>query len=82
MRAALGPQVGDGNVQVNVFFGTVRAGLRPGAYLEQVRRIAPPVLLGRDEELAELSRFCLDASARRYAWWEVGVAVDVRAAPA
>jgi hypothetical protein len=35
------------------------AGLRPGAYLEQMRRIAPLELLGRDEEFAKLVRFCL-----------------------
>ena len=40
------------------------------AYLEQVRRIAPPVLVGRDEELAELARFCLDPGGGVYAWWQ------------
>lgn len=33
------------------------------AYLEQVRRIAPERLLDRDEELAELASFCLEAVA-------------------
>ena len=47
-------------------------GLRPGAYLEQVRRIAPPQLLGRGEELAELARFCLDEGAGPYSWWRAG----------
>ena len=37
-------------------------GLPPirSAYLEQVRRIAPAELLGRDDELAELAAFCTD----------------------
>ena len=41
------------------------------AYLEQVRRIAPPDppgLIGRERELAELARFCLDPEGG-YAWW-------------
>lgn len=32
---------------------------RPSAYLRQVQRIAPPELVGRDDELAELTTFCL-----------------------
>ena len=42
------------------------------AYLEQVRRIAPPDppgLIGREEELAELARFCLDSDGASCAWW-------------
>ena len=42
-------------------------------YLEQVRRIAPPDppgLVGREEELAELARFCLQPDARPYAYWQ------------
>jgi hypothetical protein len=60
------------NVQVNFFAGAVRARLRPDAYLEQVRRIAPPWLLGRDRELAELARFCLGTDAAPYVWWQAG----------
>jgi hypothetical protein len=67
-----GAQVGDGNFQLNVFTGAVRARLRPDAYLEQVRRIAPPQLIGRDTELAELARFSLDPGTARYAWWRAG----------
>ncbi|ALO10481.1 hypothetical protein AQF52_4887 [Streptomyces venezuelae] len=37
------------------------------AYLEQVRRIAPPELLGREEELAELAAFC--RTGHGYTWW-------------
>jgi Trypsin-like peptidase domain len=38
------------------------------AYLEQVRDIAPDVLIGRDGELAEWAEFC--AGPDRYAWWQ------------
>jgi hypothetical protein len=37
-------------------------------YVEQVRRIAPPELVGRTSELAELAEFCADPSSR-YVWW-------------
>jgi hypothetical protein len=72
LRGAQGVQVGDGGVQLNFFTRAVRAGLRPDAYLEQVRRIAPPELLGRDGELAELARICLSADAGPYVWWRAG----------
>ena len=65
-------QIGDPNVQFNLFAGTVRARLRLDAYLEQVRRIAPPELVGRHGELAELTRFCVAAGAGPYAWWQAG----------
>lgn len=42
------------------------------AYLAQVRRIAPPELVGRDAELDELARFCLDEQAGTYVWWQAG----------
>jgi lipopolysaccharide biosynthesis regulator YciM len=39
-------------------------------YREQVQRIAPPRLVGRDAELTELAAFCTDpATAGSYAWW-------------
>ncbi|GIG93169.1 hypothetical protein [Plantactinospora endophytica] len=38
-------------------------------YLEQVRRIAPPELLDREAELAELTAFCTEAGRGPYAWW-------------
>ena len=38
------------------------------AYLAQVRDIAPDVLVGRDEELAELVAFC--AGPDTYQWWQ------------
>lgn len=43
------------------------------AYLEQIRRIAPPDppgLIGREEELAGLARFCLQPDGGPYAWWQ------------
>ena len=70
-----GTQIGAGNVQFNLFAEAQRTGLRPGAYLEQVRRIAPPYppgLRDRDAELAELGRFCLDAGGPCYVWWQAG----------
>jgi len=39
------------------------------AYWEQVRRIAPPELLGRETELAALTAFCTADSGPSYAWW-------------
>ena len=70
LREAQGAQVGDGNRQYNFFVGAPGEGPRPGVYLEQVRRIAPPELAGREAELAELAAFCLDPGAGPYAWWQ------------
>ena len=51
----------------------VRSLRLPSAYLRQVERIAPPALLGRDNEVAELADFCLNPTAEQgwgqYAWW-------------
>ena len=41
-------------------------------YLEQVRRIAPLVLSGREGELAALAEFCLEPSRGSYVWWQAG----------
>jgi hypothetical protein len=44
-------------------------------YLRQVERIAPPDppgLIGREAELAELIRFCVDPDRGPYAWWQAG----------
>ncbi|MEU7122369.1 hypothetical protein [Streptomyces zaomyceticus] len=54
--------IGDGN---QVVFGT-GAPVR-SAYRKQVRRIAPPELVGREEELAELAAFCRTGDG--YRWW-------------
>jgi hypothetical protein len=40
------------------------------AYLEQVRDIAPDMLIGRDAELAEWAEFC--AGTETHAWWQAG----------
>ena len=40
------------------------------AYREQVERIAPDKLVGRETELAELAAFCTASSGCRYAWWQ------------
>lgn len=40
------------------------------AYPKQVRRIAPQALLGREEELGELARFCLEPERGPYVWWQ------------
>ncbi|MFF6837931.1 hypothetical protein ACFY8X_03930 [Streptomyces tanashiensis] len=47
------------------------------AYWEQVRRIAPDRLVGREAELAELAAFCLAQGAGpdsgpAYTWWRAG----------
>lgn len=39
------------------------------AYLEQVRRTAPPRLVGRDDELHQLDRFCTAPHGEQYVWW-------------
>ena len=41
-------------------------------YLQQVGRIAPAKLIGREPELAELSRFCLEPDRGPYVWWQAG----------
>ena len=38
-------------------------------YLSQVRRIAPEQLLGREEELEYLSKFCTQPVVESYLWW-------------
>lgn len=40
------------------------------AYLQQVKRIAPPDLIGRKAELAELAGFCLEPDRGSYVWWQ------------
>lgn len=40
-------------------------------YDQQLARIAPPELIGRDAELAELATFCTTTAANgTYAWWQ------------
>ena len=59
--------VSTGHNAVNIQIG----GALPPAqslYLHQVRRIAPPRLLGREAELVELAAF-FPESTREYRWW-------------
>jgi hypothetical protein len=56
---------------VLVYLAPTPVAARSG-YLEQVKRIAPPQLRGRDAELAELAGFCLDADRGSYVWWRAG----------
>ena len=54
---------------------TTRQPMARSAYLEQVRRIAPPSrpgLIDRDAEMADLAKFCLDPEGASYAWWQAG----------
>ncbi|MGH3730933.1 MAG: hypothetical protein ACRDTU_19595, partial [Micromonosporaceae bacterium] len=42
------------------------------AYLPQVEQIAPPELLDREPELAELAAFCTAPDQGPYGWWRAG----------
>lgn len=56
-----------------VIYGDVHVGSAPmarSAYLKQVRRIAPPLLEGRETELAELAAFCAATDGCPYMWWQ------------
>ncbi|GAA3506969.1 hypothetical protein [Streptomyces showdoensis] len=64
---ARGVQIGDGGVQTNVFV-TAAPAVR-SAYAHQVRAIAPPALLDRRPELAELAAFCTGPGDGGYLWW-------------
>ncbi|MET8760162.1 hypothetical protein [Lentzea sp. NPDC004782] len=64
--AVSGPvtQIGTVHGDVNLLTGApVRT-----RYRLQVKRIAPPELIDREDELAELAEFCTSASGT-YAWW-------------
>jgi len=67
-----GLQVGDGNLQVNVYGGTAPRPKRGWVqYRENILDIAPSGgLLDRVAELAELSDFC--SSGDSYLWWQGG----------
>ena len=62
------------NGNVTIHQGQSPVALWPvrSAYTQQVKRIAPPELLGRDAELAELASFCLEDSRGPYVWWQAG----------
>jgi tetratricopeptide (TPR) repeat protein len=58
---------------VNVFLSGPGPLVTPrSAYLAQLARIAPPELMGREAELAELAGFCLDEARGPYVWWQAG----------
>ncbi|MEV7009682.1 hypothetical protein [Streptosporangium sp. NPDC051022] len=59
---------GVNNGDINLFSAPAPAAR--SAYRQQVRRIAPRRLLGRDGELAELAAFCTAADERAFAWWQ------------
>ncbi|MFE9449609.1 hypothetical protein [Streptomyces sp. NPDC006739] len=44
-------------------------GAVPSCYREQVRRIAAPDLVGREEDMADLAMFCTAPNAGPYGWW-------------
>ncbi len=72
-HAETGGIANTGNLTINYHqpFGVV-AGRRPD-YRLQVRQLAPPRLIGRGRELAELEEFCtadLDHAIGPYRWWQ------------
>jgi tetratricopeptide (TPR) repeat protein len=73
-RRVRAPQVGGGGSTDREAVTQVSPPLSArSAYLEQVRRIAPPEppgLVGRQVELGELARFCLEQDSDPYAWWQ------------
>ena len=62
--------IGIGSVRGNVTvqLAAARAGVR-SAYRQQVQRIAPTELLGRQAELGELAGFCTEPARGPYVWW-------------
>lgn len=68
--------VGVGSAEnVTIYQGLPGVVAARSAYLQQVRRIAPPDppgLIGREAELAELAGFCLQPDRGPYVWWRAG----------
>ena len=67
--------IGIGHARDVYVFQIASLAVARSAYLEQVRRIAPPDppgLRDRDADMAELARFCLDPDSPPYAWWQAG----------
>ncbi|WP_406628965.1 hypothetical protein [Amycolatopsis sp. WGS_07] len=66
----LGPVTGGKVVQVG-HADTVYAAAPPARsrYRHWVRQVAPPELIGRAGELAELAEFCTDPAGPDYVWW-------------
>ncbi len=56
-----------------IVYGDVRVGRQPAVrsgYREQVRRIAPEILVGREAELRQLAAFCTADEGTPYVWWQ------------
>ncbi|MFJ8658056.1 hypothetical protein [Streptomyces sp. NPDC093795] len=60
-----------GNVVIgeNIRIGVPEPTAVRSGYREQVRRIEPAELVGREEEPAELAAFCRADSGPAYVWW-------------
>ncbi|MHA6762180.1 hypothetical protein [Streptacidiphilus sp. PAMC 29251] len=58
-----------------IVYGDVRVGTQPetrSGYGEQVLRIAPEILAGREAEIQELAAFCTGGAVSPYTWWRAG----------
>jgi hypothetical protein len=66
LRGAQGVMIGDGNVQYNYH----REQLARSHYYAEVRAMAPPVLLDRGADIAELRDFCTRSDAGGYQLWQ------------
>ncbi|MCG5461947.1 hypothetical protein MED01_006820 [Micromonospora sp. MED01] len=58
-----------------IVYGDVQVGMQPvprSGYGEQIRRIVPEVLVGREAELRELAAFCTADAGDPYIWWRAG----------
>ncbi|MFE7034117.1 hypothetical protein ACFU9Y_27760 [Streptomyces sp. NPDC057621] len=56
-----------------IVYGDVQVGIQlapRSGYNEQIRRIAPEVLVGREAELRELAAFCTTDMSGPYVWWQ------------
>jgi hypothetical protein len=64
-----------GFANTGLMTGPVTIGSWPVArsvYRQQVQRIAPQELVGRELELGELAEFCTMPDASSYVWWQAG----------
>jgi hypothetical protein len=71
---ATGVQIGDEGIQSNSL-GDPEAAAAARApahsdYVQLVRQIAPPFLVAREQELAELADFCTRPDVDSYLWWQ------------
>jgi hypothetical protein len=71
-QQVIGTRVAGNLFQIQGVSGDVTVHAGPvvrSAYLEQVRRIAPPQLRDRDGELTALAAFCIEPDQGTYVWW-------------